>query len=145
MSTAEPTTASQPTDVRAAISQNNARFMEAVSRGDARALAALYTAQAQVLPANAGPVQGPRDIEAFWAGLIQGGFKAGRLETLDVETGGAIAVETGRYQLTLAPPGGAQVTDEGKYLVVWHRESDGSWRIHRDMFSSSLPPQPTVH
>jgi uncharacterized protein (TIGR02246 family) len=143
MSTVE-TNAAASAGPRAAITQANARFQEAIGRGDAEAIAALYTESAQVLPPNGAPVQGPADIRAFWAGAIQSGIKGGRLETLDVETGGDIAVETGRYQLILQPPGGAQMTDEGKYLVVWRRQADGSWKLHRDMFSSNQPP-PTVH
>ena len=32
------------------------------------------------------------------------------------------------------------LTDRGKYLVVWKRGADGNWRLHRDIFNSSLPP-----
>jgi ketosteroid isomerase-like protein len=32
------------------------------------------------------------------------------------------------------------VLDRGKYVVVWQREQ-GQWRIHRDIWSTSLTPE----
>ena len=145
MPAVEPTAASSSTELRELIRQNNARFQEAVSRQDAAALAALYTGDAQVMPSNSAPIVGPAEIQAFWASVMQSGVKSARLETLDVEAGADLAVETGRYQLVIQPPGAAPVTDEGKYLVAWRRQGDGRWKMQRDMFSSNLPPPPTVH
>ena len=145
MSTVEPGVPHNSEDLREDIRQNNARFEEAFTRQDAAALAALYTRDAQVMPSNSAPIVGPADIQAFWASVMQAGVKSARLETLDVDAGGDLAVETGRYQLVIQPPGGAQLTDEGKYLVVWCRQANGSWKLYRDMFSSNLPPPPTVH
>ena len=145
MPTVESSAATSSANLRELIRQNNARFMEAIARGDAAAVAALYTEDAQVLPSNSPPIEGPADIQAYWTAALQSGIKSGRLETRDLELGGDLAVETGRYQLVIQPPGGAQLTDEGKYLVVWRRQADGSWKLHRDMFSSNLPPPPTVH
>lgn len=144
MPTVETNSAARNAEPRAAITEANARFEQALGRADTAALEAMYTPDAQVLPPNGAPVRGPADIRSFWAGAIQSGLKSGRLETLDTETGGDLTVETGRYQLVLQPEGGAQLTDEGKYLVVWRRQADGGWKIHRDMFSSNLPA-PTVH
>jgi len=33
---------------------------------------------------------------------------------------------------------GGQELDAGKYIVIWKRE-DGQWKLHRDIFNSSLP------
>ena len=144
MATLETNATARNTEPRTAITEANARFEQALSRGDTAALAAMYTADAQVLPPNGAPVRGPADIGAFWAGAIQSGLRSGKLQTLDTETGGDLTIETGHYQLVLRPEGGAELTDEGKYLVVWRRQADGAWKIHRDMFSSNLPA-PTVH
>jgi ketosteroid isomerase-like protein len=29
--------------------------------------------------------------------------------------------------------------DKGKYIVIWKQE-DGQWKLHRDIFNSSMPP-----
>ena len=51
-----------------------------------------------------------------------------RLESAEVEAQGPLAVEVGRYSLAGADGG---TLDQGKYLVVWHRDDAGAWRLHR--------------
>jgi uncharacterized protein (TIGR02246 family) len=144
MTTVDTTAAERSAAPRAAISQNNARLQEALSRGDAAAIAAMYTEDAQLMPPNGAAARGPVEIRAFWEGGMKAGVKRLRIETQELETNGEVAVETGHYQMVMQPAGGAEVTDEGKYLVVWHRQTDGAWKLHRDIFNSNLP-LPSVH
>jgi ketosteroid isomerase-like protein len=32
------------------------------------------------------------------------------------------------------------MTDRGKYLAVWKKQADGSWKCVADMFNTDLPP-----
>jgi ketosteroid isomerase-like protein len=63
------------------------------------------------------------------------GIKTVKLETLELEVHGEAAVEVGTY--TLGAEGG-QTIDHGKYVVVWKNDA-GSWRLHRDIWNSSMP------
>jgi ketosteroid isomerase-like protein len=66
-------------------------------------------------------------------------FKDGSAKTEDVMVSGDLAVETGTFAWTLQPKSGAEVKDKGKYLTVWKRQADGSWKIVRDIDNSDLP------
>lgn len=121
--------------VRDAIVAAGARFMTAFRAGDAAAVAACYTRDAQLLPANSDAVAGTAAITAFWRDIIAAGIADVRLETIDVESQGDLAVEQGRYALTGADGG---PVDEGKYLVLWHRDG-GEWKLHRDIWTTSRP------
>jgi ketosteroid isomerase-like protein len=45
--------------------------------------------------------------------------------------------------LTLTPrAGGTAINDEGKYLVVVQRQTDGSYKVARDIDNSSMPLAP---
>jgi ketosteroid isomerase-like protein len=41
-----------------------------------------------------------------------------------------MAYEVGRVKLT-TPDGPA----EGKYIVLWKQDADGTWRLHRDIWN----------
>ena len=55
-------------ETRAAIAAVNRTFMDNFARQDAAAMAALYTADGQLLPTNSDFVTGPAAIQEFWGG-----------------------------------------------------------------------------
>jgi len=128
-------------EVRQQIEQAVARFVETFNRGDAASLAAMYDTAAVVLAPNAPPMRGRQNIEAFWAGARQQGFKTVNLEVNSVELIGDHAIELGNYTLVVQPPGRGEMTDRGKYMVVWKRQADGTWKLYLDMFNTSMPPR----
>jgi ketosteroid isomerase-like protein len=71
----------------------------------------------------------------MWKGVLASGVGGASLETTDVETEGNLAYETGRYQMRSKD---GKVLDRGKYVVVWKR-SGSDWRIHRDIWNTSMP------
>ena len=123
------------TDVHDAVVAADKTFMTTFSRGDAAGIAALYTDNAQVLPPNSDFVTGRQAIQATIQGFMDMGIKAIKLETTEVEGYGDTASEVGRY--TLEGEGG-QVMDQGKFIVIWKQEA-GHWKIHRDIFNTSMP------
>ena len=54
----------------------------------------------------------------------------------DVAKSGDIAYTTGSYEMITA---GA--TEKGKYVAVWKKQPDGSWKVTDDIFNSDAPPQ----
>jgi uncharacterized protein (TIGR02246 family) len=122
-------------DIRAQIESANVQFVNAFKRGDATALAGLYTSGAHLLPANSDFVRGTAAIRAFWQSVLDMGLKGATLETIEVEGHGDTAVEMGRYRLLAA---GDAVADQGKYIVVW-KNDNGAWKLHRDIWTTSQP------
>jgi uncharacterized protein (TIGR02246 family) len=127
-----PSTASE---VRDAIAAGDESFMAAVKRGDAAGLAALYTENGQVLPPNGDFVKGKGAIQMFWQAVMDMGIKEAKLEIVEVEGYGDTATEISTF--TLYGEGGEEL-DKGKYMVIWKREG-GQWKLHRDIFNSSMP------
>lgn len=123
------------TELQATISAANDTFMAAFARGDAKGLAELYTAEGQVLAPNAEIVSGQKALEGFWQALFGMGIKQALLEIQELEDHGDTAIEVSNYTLKGAE---GQVLDQGKYIVIW-KLVDGDWKLHRDIFNSSLP------
>lgn len=127
--------------VRRAIETNTKQFVEAFNKGDAAAVANMYTIDARLLPPNSAMVEGRANIQKFWQGAITAGLKMVSLDPMTVETQGNIAVEVGRYTATAPGAGGATSTDKGKYVVVWKRQG-GNWKLSVDIFNSDMPASP---
>jgi uncharacterized protein (TIGR02246 family) len=117
---------------KTAIQQLNDQWAAAFNKGDAAALAAMYTSDAYVLPAGAPMVKGRTDIEKFMAGAVQqlGEIK---LTTLDVKPlGGSAAREIGTA--TFKTKGQTPQAGALKYAVVWQREG-GRWKLLQDIWN----------
>ncbi|HJN09905.1 MAG TPA: SgcJ/EcaC family oxidoreductase [Pirellulaceae bacterium] len=122
-------------NLRDAILAADQGFMQTFARGDAKAIATLYTNDGQLLPTHHDAVTGQEAIQEFWQVAIDSGIKTAQLDTIEVEGCGDTAIEVGKYRLGGE---GEQLLDEGKYIVIWKREN-GQWRLHRDIWNTSLP------
>jgi len=124
-------------DLKHVISAAQHRLEGFFARGDAAGLAANYTRKGQLLPPNGEVVRGTEAIQAFWSAMLAGGVQGVTLTTLEVEGHGDTATEVGTYAVAAT---GGQVVDQGKYLIIWKHEH-GVWKLHRDIWNSSLPAQ----
>ena len=122
-------------DCRTNILAGNQDFMVAFRRGDAAAVANLYTVGGQLLPPNSEVVSGHDAIRAFWQGAMDLGLTEAVLDTVEIDGSGDTAMEVGKYTLRFA---GGQVADFGKYVVIWKAEA-GAWKLHRDIWNTSQP------
>jgi uncharacterized protein (TIGR02246 family) len=139
LSCATPSEEMDVATVRKAIEETNTQFVQAFQQGDAAAVAALYTEEAVLLPPNSGIIRGRTAVEETFKSLIEMGVKDLSLTTVDVGGSGDMAYEIGRYALTVQPEGQAAMADSGKYVVVWKKQVDGSWKLHVDIWNTSLP------
>jgi ketosteroid isomerase-like protein len=97
-----------------------------------------YAEDAKVLPPNMPAVEGRQAIKAMAAQSPP--FKEFKLDIVSLEGRGDLAYEYGTYTLAAAPPGSAApVTDRGKYVAVWKKHADGTWKMIRDIYNSDLP------
>ncbi len=100
---------------------------------DLQGIGDCYTEDAQMLVANMDAIRGRAAIRAVFK------FTAARGHTLEFQTqeldlAGETAIEVGSYLRRRAD---GSLFDRGKYMVIWKRVA-GEWKIHRDMFSTSL-------
>ena len=122
--------------VRADIETVNREIGKAFSRGDAAAIAAFYTDDAVVMPPNSQMIKGRKAIEEFWKGAMGMDVRSIQLDTLDVQSGTDLAYEIGNATMIIQPQGGKAATDTVKYVVVWKRQPDGSWKLAADIWNS---------
>jgi len=125
--------------VRRTVEDTNRIFGDSVRRGDAAAVSALYTEDAILLPPNSDMIKGRSSTHGFWNGAINMGVKDAVLTTVELIDLGDMVHEVGNYALKIQPEGQAASEDKGKYVVLWKKMPDGSFKLHRDIWNSSLP------
>jgi uncharacterized protein (TIGR02246 family) len=105
----------------------------AFNKGDAAAVAALYTEDAYVLPPGSAMVKGRAAIEAFWRQAAQQMSDA-KLTTVDVlPLGRSAAREIGTVTLKSKSQPPQEVV--GKYVVVW-RKVGRDWKLATDIWNT---------
>jgi uncharacterized protein (TIGR02246 family) len=119
---------------RSEIDALNTQFVQALERGDAAGIAALYAPDARVMPPGMPAMTGD-GIRELWDRFIGMGVNGGALKTLSLEEHGDVAIEVGEYEMRV----GGALADNGKYVVVHRRQPDGSWKLGIDIFNSDRP------
>lgn len=127
-----PAMSARSDEVRDAVEAGNRAFIKAFLRGNATAVANLYTPDAHVIAPGSPVAKGRTAIAAFWQKSIDSGVKDVALETAEVESAGDLAYETGIVRLV----GKDGTASSARYLVVWKR-IDRRWLLHRDIWNSS--------
>ena len=127
--------------IRHAIEQANGKYVDAMTRGDSAVLVASYTDDAVLMSSGEPAHRGHGEIGAAIAKQIQSAkVSNAKVNTANVDVAGDYAIETGSYEVTVTPKGGKPTPDKGKYVTVWKKQADGSWKVYRDITNSDGPP-----
>jgi ketosteroid isomerase-like protein len=65
------------------------------------------------------------------------------LNKVGVARSGDLGYTSGSYDNSFKDASGTTIFDRGKYLTVWKKQADGSWKVLFDMYNSDLPPIPS--
>lgn len=120
-------------------SATNRQFEEAIARGDAAGCAAVYTDDAKILPPDSPELTGKQAAQGLWQSIIDMGVKGVSLQTLDLEEMGDRAVERGAATIDIQGESGQTVQASAKFIVLWRRQADGTWKWQWDCFNFDAP------
>jgi len=129
-------------DARTAADALFAKYAETLGAGDADGWATLWMEDGVQMPPDAPPVVGRSQIREKLRGVLAQFRFDMHIHTQEVRTAGDWAFARGIYDATLTPKAGGQgIPIDGKFMTILARQSDGSWRIYRDIFNSNAPPK----
>jgi ketosteroid isomerase-like protein len=90
------------------------------------------------MPPHEEPHQGREAIERWLGGIEE--LNSYELIRDRIDGANGIAYVRGQYAITLRPVGApAPLSDQGDFLEIWRKESDGAWRIVEAMWNTRLP------
>jgi len=120
-------------------------YRQAVVGKDADKVAALYADDASLFIPDAPVANGTAAIKAVWKSML--GDKNFAFEfasdKVDVAKSGDLGYSQGTMTHTFTDPKTKKVlTMKGKYVAVFKKQADGSWKIVADIANEDAPPAP---
>jgi len=121
-------------EAQEAVKEINARFSEAFNRGNATAIASFYAQDAAVLAPNQPTIRGRKAVEeSFEEAIREFGGKM-RIEPVEIRAAGDLAYQWANYSTT-----GGKRSVVGKFVEIYDRQPDGSWKIRLTIHNSDAP------
>jgi ketosteroid isomerase-like protein len=128
-------------DAAAAFEPIMKEFAASLGAGDAGRWLALWEDNGIQLPPDAPAVEGKQRIAAKIRSLLDQFKFDMTINNAEAHASGDWGFVRGTYQAKLTPKkSGNVIAIDGKYLTVLAKQADGSWKIHRDIFNSNVPP-----
>jgi ketosteroid isomerase-like protein len=143
-----PTT--QPRTVQsadeAAIRAADVTWSEIAAKKDLEAIVAYYTDDVVVLPPNIPAAIGKQAARELNRAMIAmpGYTVTWHPERIEVARSGDLGYARGIYELTTRGSDGVPVVDKGKYIEIWKKQQDGTWKVALEALNSDLPPRATA-
>ena len=127
------------TKIEQAIRDLDEQWSKAAGAKDVDKTVSFYSDDAIVMPPNAPGATTKEAIRAIWKDLLTDASISWKAKKVEVAQSGDLAFSSGTYEVTLNDPTGTPVKDHGKYLEVWKKQADGTWKCVSDMWNSDLP------
>jgi ketosteroid isomerase-like protein len=128
----------------ATIRRLDAAWVKAAETKQVDAWMAFYAEDAVVLPPNEAVATDRSSIRKSVGELLAlpGLSLTWQPAHIEVAAAGDIAYLYGTYELTSEDAHGMPMTDYGKNVEIWKKQSDGSWKCIVDTWNSDLPVVP---
>ncbi|TFG66422.1 MAG: DUF4440 domain-containing protein [Gemmatimonadales bacterium] len=124
---------------RAALMEADRAMFEAYSTSDSPldALMAHFVDDANVLPPDAPMARDKAESRAVFAALEAMPGYSLTWSPSKGDAGGGLGYTIGTYQIKVQDPEGNPLAIDGKYMTVWEKQPDGSWKVAVDMFNAN--------
>jgi ketosteroid isomerase-like protein len=100
---------------------------------------AYYAGDAVVMPAHEAMLTNKADMLKSWTALLdKNNSISWKPVWVESAKSGDLVYVVGTYMRTMKVGKGKPVTDRGKYLEVWKKQDDGTWKVEADTWNSDL-------
>jgi ketosteroid isomerase-like protein len=130
-------------DLKKKMQEMNDELIKALINDDWQSAISMYTDDIVSMPSYEPMIKGKEAIMKREQKSKEAGFKINEmsLNTLGVYSGGNLACEIGTYSINMTIPGMPEAwNDNGKYLTIWEKQPDGSWKIKIETWNTDNNP-----
>jgi ketosteroid isomerase-like protein len=113
-------------------------WSKAAATRDAARVASFYADDAIAYPPNEPMAVGKAAAEKVWATYLSDPSFSISWKTshAGVAKSGELGFTTGTYEDSFKRPDGTLVNEKGKYVCVWKKQSDGTWKAIHDTWNA---------
>ena len=109
------------------------QYGASIIEGDFEKMKTLMDGKMTLMPPNSPSAEG---IEASVQVMQNGPSIQGSINPDHIEGAGNLAYVRGTFDITLLINDSTEISDQGKYIEVWKKQTDGSWKIVVDIYNS---------
>jgi uncharacterized protein (TIGR02246 family) len=124
-----------------ALRDADAQWSKAAEAKDLDKTVSYYANDAIVMPPNASAATTKEAIRSAWKEMLTspGAAISWKATKVEVAQGGDLAYVSGTYEETMTDASGQSVKDHGKYVEIFKKQADGTWKVVADIWNSDLP------
>jgi uncharacterized protein (TIGR02246 family) len=129
------------TKLEQALRDLDAQWSKAAGTNDLDKTVAYYADDAIVMPPNASAATTKDAIRNAWKEMLTtpGAAISWKATKVEVAKAGDLAYVSGTYEETMTDASGRSVKDHGKYVEIFKKQADGTWKVVADIWNSDLP------
>jgi uncharacterized protein (TIGR02246 family) len=119
----------------------DAQWSKAAEAKDLDKTVSYYADDAIVMPPNASAATTKEAIRSAWKEMLTtpGAAISWKATNVEVAKAGDLAYVSGTYEETMTDASGNSVKDHGKYVEIFKKQADGTWKVVADIWNSDLP------
>ena len=129
------------TKIEQALRDLDAQWSKDAGTKDVDKTVSYYAESAVVMPPNAASATTKEAIRSAWKEMLTspGAAISWKATKVEVATSGDLAYVSGTYEETMTDASGKPVKDHGKYVEIFKKQADGTWKVVADIWNSDLP------
>src|SRR5438309_181660 len=135
------TAAAADTKIEQALRDLDAKWSAAAGAKDVDKTVSYYAESAVVMPPSASAATTRETIRSAWKEMLTtpGAAISWKATKVEVAKSGDLAYVSGTYEETMTDASGKPVKDRGKYVEIFKKQADGTWKVVADIWNSDLP------
>ena len=132
------------TKVEQALRELDAQWCKAAQSKDVDKVVSYYAESAVMMPPNASAATTKEAIRSAWKEMLTtpGAAISWKATKVEVAKSGDLAYVSGTYEEAMTDASGKPVQDHGKYVEIFKKQADGTWKVVADIWNSDLPVPP---
>jgi ketosteroid isomerase-like protein len=132
--------AADPKAAERAVKDADMKWAQAAKAHDMNTVLLFYAIDAVVLPANGEMQTSKSAAQKVWMDLLTKDVDVSWTPMyVEAAKSADMVYDFGSYTMTTKVEKGKPIVDHGKYMAVWKKQEDGSWKAEADTWNSDLP------